>query len=250
MEGLPVRSNWLISFCLVLLLLISDGAIASGKGVAVSGTVPAAVTNSASLVGIDAPVLKLNVGFDQNQSRMYQLSYAEPDYGTGAGLLNFVHQNSLWQIKYAVASNLVPYVDLGMDVRFLKLTETGDKYISTDFGVQFGDFWLLRLGFVVENLWHLRLGETETPLPMNVIAGAAIDLGSMATIYIDVDDVLAMNTGRKVAVNVETTLFDSVTLKAGWSNAWCVGIGYNYEQWCLDYEWQQGQHQIGIGWRF
>ena len=140
-----MRSNWLISFCLVLLLLISDGAIASGKGVAVSGTVPAAVTNSASLVGIDAPVLKLNVGFDQNQSRMYQLSYAEPDYGTGAGLLNFVHQNSLWQIKYAVASNLVPYVDLGMDVRFLKLTETGDKYISTDFGVQLGDFWLLRL---------------------------------------------------------------------------------------------------------
>ena len=151
---------------------------------------------------------------------------------------------------YAVADDLAGRVNAGLSLKYINIPGEESKYVSTDLGLQVGDFYLFRLGVLVENFWHLKVGETEAALPTNVVLGAAVRLGEFGTATVDVNDVLNANSARKLMLGVEIKPFRFLTLRAGWDEGWTAGAGFVYRQIKLGYDWAQGQHHLSFGWQF
>lgn len=247
----------------LLLLVLGSTGSAFNPNAAVDGNISRANRNPAGLMGLKTPEFGFQLRIVSQESgeeaeacepatysRQYHLLYAEPDYGTGAGLLHFIYSDSLRQITYAVADDLAGRVNAGLSLKYINIPGEESKYVSTDLGLQVGDFYLFRLGVLVENFWHLKVGETEAALPTNVVLGAAVRLGEFGTATVDVNDVLNANSARKLMLGVEIKPFRFLTLRAGWDEGWTAGAGFVYRQIKLGYDWAQGQHHLSFGWQF
>ena len=250
---------------MVLLMFIIGGSCAAESfdnpafpQVAVNGKLSAAVNNPAGLNGLVTPEFSLKLQIDNEQSKAYEISYAEPNYGTGAGLLNFIYQESRIKATYGVAAQVLDSTGMGLALNYISYPDannpdTSERYVSTDLGVQLGDFWRMRFGLLFKNIWHLPLGETETPLAVNIITGIAVDLGGYGILTIELDDAFSLDQGQKLFLGVEASPIENLRLRAGLEpqgSDWTVGIGYSYQQVQLNYDWQQNKHQFGFGWRF
>jgi len=250
---------------LVVLLLIAFGSssLAFSPNVAVGGNLSYANRNPAGLMGLETPEfgLKLRMVSQENDeeleegeaspySREYQVLYAEPDYGTGAGLLHFIYSDTLRQITYSVADQLMGYVDVGIALSYMNHPASEAKYVSTDLGFQIGDFSLIQVGILIENFWHLKIGETEAALPTNIVLGTAVDLGNFGIVSLDVNDVLNTNSSRKFMAGLEIQPMRFLSVRASWNEGLSVGAGLDYGQLSIDYDWACGQHLMGFSWKF
>lgn len=254
-----------ITVLMVLSMLLIWGSCAAESfddpafaKVAVNGELSTAVINPAGLNGLVTPEFSLRLRIDSDQSKAYEISYAEPNYGTGAGLLNFIYQKSQIKATYGVAAQVLESTGIGLALNYISYPEpedpdTSDRYVSTDLGVQLGDFWRMRFGILFKNIWHLSLGETETPLATNIITGVAVDLGGYGTLTIELNDTFSLNQGQRLFLGVEVSPIEQLRLRAGLGpqgSEWTIGIGYSYQQIQLDYDWRQNKHQFGFGWKF
>mgnify|MGYP001012197151 CR=1 FL=1 len=243
---------------LVVLLLLALGSSGSAfnPNVAVDGQISRANLNPAGLMGLTTPEFGLQLRIvpqaseEEPYSRQYHLLYAEPDYGTGAGLLHFIYSDSLRQITYVVADQILDPVNAGVSLKYISHPKNESKYVSTDLGLQIGVSPLMRIGVTAENFWHLKFGDTEAALPTNIILGAALELGEFGVVALDVNDVLNTNAARKLMLGVEIKPVQSLALRAGWNEGWTVGAGFAYRQMQLGYDWAQGQHHLSFSWQF
>ncbi len=245
-----LKSRSVLIVCLLLFGLGTSCIAASN--LAISGDITEAAHNPAGLMGLVTPEFNLLFRLDSNQNQIYQVIYGEPDYGTGAGLLNFIYSPSHWQASYAVATDVLDFATAGLTLHYINHPELEDQYVSTDLGMQFGDFWWLRFGILVENFWQLPIGDTASKLPTNLMAGAALNLADYGVITVDVNDIFDLNSDRKLLFGAKVTPFEQLALLLQWDQHFSFGFEYNYQQLGLGYlyDWQQRQHQLGFGWQF
>lgn len=248
-----MKSKIGIAMLVVGMLIVFQGScIAVNPGTAISGALMHGIRNPAGLQGLVTPEFSMQLRIVSGESQQYQISYAEPDYGTGAGLLHILYQESLRQITYSVAADLLETTDAGVALHYISVPEPGNKYISTDLGLQLNLDHLswLRFGLLVENFWHLKLGETETALPTNVTIGAAVDLAGYGVLALDINDAWNINSARKLLAGVELYPTPDLALRARWIDSLGLGIGYTHQQMRIDYDWAAGEHQLCFRWQF
>lgn len=248
-----MRFKLSIIWIVIVLAALSNSATAGTSwsgGIAVDGRLASTINNPAGLSGVTTPEFSLKLLMSEGQGNSYGLYYTEPDYGTGAGLLAFDYFDPVWQIEYAVASQVLDMANAGLALRYLSNPDTEDSYVSTDLGLQVGDFWLLRFGLLVENIWHLPLGDTEQRLDTNVVAGASVNLMDYGYLNVELDNLFALNGDSQLFVSSEINPLDPLWLKVGWGPDFTIGLGYEYKQIRLDYDWRPGKHQLSFGWSF
>ncbi|HHT36020.1 MAG TPA: hypothetical protein GX019_02455 [Firmicutes bacterium] len=242
----------LLALMVGMLIVVGSSCMVVEAGIAVSGDLTYSVQNPAGLSGLVTPEFAMKLRIMSENSQQYLFSYAEPDYGTGAGLIHFIWQDAERQFTYAVAKELVESADIGIALHYISYPEVEDKYISTDLGLQlnFDELSWLRFGLLAENFVHLKLGETEADLPTNITVGVAVDLAGWGVVTADLYDAWDTNSARNLKVGAEFYPIDSLTLRARWSGDLGLGIGYKHQQLRIDYDWSAGDHQLGFGWQF
>ena len=133
-----------ISFVLIILILLLSW---SGSTLANSWD------NPATLNRLITPEFNIKLQLS-NGAPGYDLSYVEPNYGTGAGLIGFRQDGSIIKATYAVAQDIIPYTEIGFALNYINYfvatdsDRVGEKYVSTDLGFQFGDFGGCVSGFL------------------------------------------------------------------------------------------------------
>lgn len=249
------KSLTVFGVAVILILSLSSNSLATvGNGVALTGDILAATKNPAGLFGLDQTEFRFNYSFNNDQSNDIAIYYAEPSYGEiDAGLLSFKKIKDTWNITYGVTAPIFDISSFGIALSYLSYPtsdpEQRDQYVTTNLGAQV-NYWILRLGIVLENALYLSVGDTEESLNRNVISGLAVDLLDYGVLTVEVNDTFNQRDDRHLFIGTEINPIWDLYLRVGWGPDWTAGIGYQYDPFILNYDWKPDQHQIGISFVF
>lgn len=238
----------LVLVCIVLGSVVAVSASElSARAVALGGSYVALADDSTAPDWNPAGLVNLNerrFQLDMNSLNPFNfhLSYAEPDYGNGAGALNWIRYktvvgNSYNIVSYSIAKPFTPSFAAGVNTKYL--VYNNKRYFTSDLGLllQFGP---LCIGAMAENVLYKPLGDGERDLNTEVKIGTTIDLANYAILSVEVRNLLNHDKNSDWSIGAEITPLENLALRAGWRRTFenddvlSAGVGYSLANWRFD----------------